>query len=480
MSKSDKNNDFGIFKANKDFYDLVNRDSFDFDPSFLGVNDDTEELTFTSFDLGNACVEVEDRLNFTVDEVTEVLELTKDITKILSNDDVCCFIDDDKKMELTKNLDILTNTKQITLELAELTKKVCEIKKDNNIDDLNDNMELSKIPRRELLTLMDLVENASRSVNERQTINLEEYRKKSLKVSREEFDKLPSKNGQKVKKVLRVDRVIWTIIFLISFLGFIYLVGNLVVWEYERYKTNLKIDNLNENVTLNEVVSMGTTIDIKEDDGTYVEDTVLYQQKKDDYWYYVSKSMLSVDFEELKKINNDIAGWIVVNGTNINYPYVQSSDNSYYLKHSIDKSYNQAGWVFLDYRNDKDKFGKNTILYAHGRLDKTMFGSLSTALNPLWYNNVNNHIIKISTDTSNSLWKVFSVYVIKAESYYIKVNFKSDDDFGDFVNTLKERSVHDFGVDVDSSDQVLTLSTCYDMNDNRMVLHAKLIKLEEK
>ena len=48
-------------------------------------------------------------------------------------------------------------------------------------------------------------------------------------------------------------------------------------------------------------------------------------------------------------------------------------------------------------------------------------------------------------------------------------------EFKTFINTIKERSVYDYNVDVNTSDKILTLSSCYN-NEKRMVLHAKLIK----
>ena len=66
--------------------------------------------------------------------------------------------------------------------------------------------------------------------------------------------------------------------------------------------------------------------------------------------------------------------------TNINYPVVQTNDNEYYLGRAFDKSKNDAGWVFMDYRNDVNNLSDNTIIYGHGRLDKTVFGSLKNAL----------------------------------------------------------------------------------------------------
>lgn len=60
--------------------------------------------------------------------------------------------------------------------------------------------------------------------------------------------------------------------------------------------------------------------------------------------------------------NSDTVGWIKVDGTKVNYPVVQSSDNSYYLNHAFNGSSNIGGWIFADYRDDFKEFGK-TLLY---------------------------------------------------------------------------------------------------------------------
>ena len=91
------------------------------------------------------------------------------------------------------------------------------------------------------------------------------------------------------------------------------------------------------------------------------------------------------------------------NGTNINYPYVQTTDNDYYLTHAFNKTRNSAGWVFLDYRNNPDLSDKNNIIYAHGRYDNTMFGTLKNALTNGWLKNKDNFVIKLSTPYENSL-----------------------------------------------------------------------------
>ena len=190
--------------------------------------------------------------------------------------------------------------------------------------------------------------------------------------------------------------------------------------------------------------------------------------------------MMSVNFDELKNKNSDTVGFIKVNGTNVNYPIVQTTDNSFYLKHAFDKSKNSAGWVFADYRNDMVNFDKNTVIYGHSRSNQTVFGSLKKVLNKSWYGNKNNHIIKLSTPTENTLWQIVSIYTIKPESYYITTKF-SDNQFKTFIQTIKDRSEINFSGTLNENDKILTLSTCEDVaGTTRLVIHAKLIKLDKR
>ena len=189
-------------------------------------------------------------------------------------------------------------------------------------------------------------------------------------------------------------------------------------------------------------------------------------------------NLLEVDFNKLLQKNSDTVGWIEVKGTNINYPIVQTTDNNYYLHHAFDKSKNDAGWVYMDYRNDPVNFDQNTIIYAHSRYNGTMFGSLKNILNSSWYNNKNNYIIRLSTPTENTIWQVFSVYTIEKESYYITTNFSTTESYDEFLKTMKKRSNVNFTATPNTNDKILTLSTCKDNFGSRVVMQAKLIKRE--
>lgn len=280
--------------------------------------------------------------------------------------------------------------------------------------------------------------------------------------------KRPKQVVKRKKLVLKKwIRVTILFIFLIMFSFSVY---QLFLWKTDGDKTKEISNEIAEEIEVEEIPAIE-------------ENTEIINPPTDtdnDYWNYIKMDMLSVDFNELKNKNSDTIGWVKVEGTNINYPVVQTTDNKYYLNHSYDKTYNEAGWVYADYRNSFDELDKNTVIYAHGRVDTTMFGSLKNILKSSWYNNKNNHIIKFSTPKENTLWQVFSVYTIEAESYYITTKFPSDEYFKEFATTLKNRSKIEFSAVPNENDKILTLSTCKDSKGNRVVMHAKLIKVETK
>lgn len=184
----------------------------------------------------------------------------------------------------------------------------------------------------------------------------------------------------------------------------------------------------------------------------------------------------NVDFKKIKESNPDAIAWFKVNGTNIEYPIVKTSDNDYYMEHSFDNNYNSAGWVFMDYRNEFDGKDKNMVVYGHNRRDGSMFGTLKNILSEEWQNNKKNLLIPFISENEKTMFYVFSVYRIEKEDYYITTDFQTVNDFQVFIDTIKGRSMKDFGVDVNVDDQILTLSTCADDDRYRVVLHAKKIK----
>ncbi len=298
---------------------------------------------------------------------------------------------------------------------------------------------------------------------------------KSKKARKTPKIKQPRKLGIKNDPRIIFRAIIYSLTSVALVAAIVVSAYNVIRWRAENEATRTQ---------LQEIYSATTFKDLKEDveedeDKKQIVDFILNTKNlvpsDDKYWTYIKYPLLEVDLSASIATNADTAGWIQVPGTNINYPYVQTDNNDYYLTHTINRSWSSAGWVFLDYRNQKSLNDHNQIIYAHGRYDGSMFGSLSTVLSEDWLNHEENHIVKISTADSNSLWQVFSVYQTKVTDDYLKINFIDDARHQEFIDLIKGRSIHDFKTNVTPENQIITLSTCAN-GDERIVLHAKLIK----
>lgn len=199
---------------------------------------------------------------------------------------------------------------------------------------------------------------------------------------------------------------------------------------------------------------------------TVVETEQVTENQKENY---------KIDFKALKQVNSDTVAFLKVNGTAIEYPIVKTRNNDFYLKHSFDKTYNAAGWIFADYRNKLDGTDKNIVIYGHNRKNGTMFSSLRNILKKEWYNNQENLKVQLITEDEEMIYEVFSIYQIEKEYYYLQTDFNNDNQYLSFLETLKNRSIKNFGVELTTGNQILTLSTCANDNDYRVVLHAKKI-----
>ena len=152
-----------------------------------------------------------------------------------------------------------------------------------------------------------------------------------------------------------------------------------------------------------------------------------------------------INFNKLLSINEDTKGWIKYNNDKINYPIVQSNDNSYYLKKSFDGKTNQSGTIFMDYRN-KSFNDKNVVIFGHAMTDGSMFGSLKDVFKKGFFDNKENNYIKvIDTDNQKFTYQIFSYYIIEKEEYYITTSFDNDSSLSTCSgtgNTTKRKVVH--------------------------------------
>ena len=85
---------------------------------------------------------------------------------------------------------------------------------------------------------------------------------------------------------------------------------------------------------------------------------------------------VQVDFDALARINPDVKAWIYIKGTGINYPIVQTTDNTSYLHRTFEGKDSFIGAIFLDAGCEADFSSENSIVYGHNLKNGQMFGML--------------------------------------------------------------------------------------------------------
>ena len=206
------------------------------------------------------------------------------------------------------------------------------------------------------------------------------------------------------------------------------------------------------------------------DDNTIPEEP----SNPDDNSNTTSKDTRNPIIVALKELNDETVGWLNVPGTNIDYPVVKAKDNAYYLKHNFKKEKDYNGWVFMNYLNSAEMLDKNTIIFAHNRYySNIMFGTLNKVGKKAWYQNIKENLITYSDINKEMKWEVFAAYTVPVTDDYLVTNFSTDEEFSKFIQMIRGRSVINSDLEIKSTDKILTLSTCADIN-TRFVVHAVL------
>ena len=277
-----------------------------------------------------------------------------------------------------------------------------------------------------------------------------------------------AKRAKPAKKRSIVFRIISLIIIIICLLV-------LVFWNVDNFKNTQIQENLLSYIDvsttdLNDIIPQYVDfVDIKNSDEASETTNNTSNTNGDEF------SIIDVDFDKLKQINSSTVGFIFINNTNIQYPVVQADNNTYYLTHNFKNKYNRSGWIFADYTNNFDELDQNTIIYGHNRLTSNMFGDLNYLLNSSWYDNATNKYFDFSTQSTNYIAQIFAVYTIETEEVSITTNFSSTDAFYESIEYWENLSIYNFGVDVKADDNILTLYTCSNNTEYRIIVHARLI-----
>lgn len=218
----------------------------------------------------------------------------------------------------------------------------------------------------------------------------------------------------------------------------------------------------------------------------------LMHQDEDETWDDIHKKYPNVNFPKGMQIkfaslyakNQDLVGWISIPGLNIDFPVMQDGNDTFYLRHNFNKDYTVYGTPFLSRYNSIKTLDQNSTIYAHSmRRDNQMFTPLKQ------YRSVDgfkkNPVIEFSTLYKDYYFKVYAVFISNGNSSgdngylfnYTWNKFPTTDSFVQFVKQINQRKLYSTGVDISTSDKLLTLSTCtYDFDDCRLVVVGRMVR----
>ncbi len=202
-----------------------------------------------------------------------------------------------------------------------------------------------------------------------------------------------------------------------------------------------------------------------------------------------------VYLETLRDQNPDIYGYIVIEGTSISYPVVQTTDNEYYLKHGFNGSKLNSGTIFVDFRNsERVEDNRNIVIYGHNMLNGSMFHDVArydmdfpskygarydgSSYGQGFFDE--HHTIQLVTFDGIYTFEIFSFYETDETDKYYMTYFSSDASFMSFCDRVTKKSQYMTEYEMTADDVMLTLSTCVNLTPTgRYACHAKLVKIEK-
>lgn len=183
-------------------------------------------------------------------------------------------------------------------------------------------------------------------------------------------------------------------------------------------------------------------------------------------------------YAELYAQNQDMVGWIQIEGTAINYPVMQTKENpTFYLHRNFYKEYSAYGVPFIQ-SNCVIGESDNLILYGHHMNNGSMFAALDQYKSRTFYEG--HKQIRFNTLSEADTYEIVAAFKTTAMGngfqYYQFVQASSKAEYDEYIRICKELAFYDTGVNANYGDKLITLSTCeYSLRNGRMVVVAKRI-----
>ena len=182
-------------------------------------------------------------------------------------------------------------------------------------------------------------------------------------------------------------------------------------------------------------------------------------------------------YQQLHEENPEMAGWLYIDGTTIDYPVMHTpEDPEKYLHRNFQGEESYAGVPFIDYRCKEDS--DNLLIYGHNMADGTMFHTLvDYEKKEHWESHPVIHFDRVDKEQEYVVAAAFydRIYYTneKVFKFYNFIDAANEKEYNDAVKKFKEKSIYDTGVTPEFGQQLITLVTCtYQVDNGRFVVVA--------
>lgn len=194
-------------------------------------------------------------------------------------------------------------------------------------------------------------------------------------------------------------------------------------------------------------------------------------------WERTDYAVNPFDFEYLNSVNENIVGWIGVQGTEIDYPLLYDTGKiNYYLNHNYRGTFTPFGSAFILSDNARDFTDFNTAVYGHNNPDGSMFAQLHKFEDREFFDR--NRIIMVYTPTRVLRYEIFAAY--RTDNLDQVRNFDYETPEGrqayiDRIYTHDVKAIFDTEIEVTPDDRIITLSTCIGNHAYRYLVQGVLV-----
>lgn len=184
--------------------------------------------------------------------------------------------------------------------------------------------------------------------------------------------------------------------------------------------------------------------------------------------------LLELELDALREVNAEVLGWIYIPDTVVNYPLMDSGDNSKYLNQTWDGKYSKSGAIFLECMNSPDFSDPHTLIYGHNLVNGNMFSCLTEYQDQEFLDE--HRLVYIALEDRVLRYEVFSAYTAGTDSDAYRLSFEDEAHEQSVLDEYLESSVVEGTRIPTPDDPILTLSTCTNRNakNSRWVVHTLL------